>query len=149
MTEKAAFFKYLKLVTYATLVINAITIVLSLFGEFPISNIAGFMYLVAISVNLLAIFINFLNINTADPKGKLLKNLCYIYLVFLFFALFLLLFKQILFVTQIDPNNMRLMIAEITHWIVYFGILGFALLLSLLDLKYFNRPETWTKYHMK
>ncbi len=145
MPERVAVFKYLKLITYATLVINATTIVLSLFGEFPISNIAGFMYLVAISVNLLAIFVNFLYINTADAKGKLLKIICYVYLVFLFFAMFLLLFKQILFVTQVDPNNSRLMLAEITHWVVYFGILGFAVLLTLLDLKYFHRPETWTK----
>jgi hypothetical protein len=143
MTEKGVYFKYLKMVIYATLVINAVTIILSLIGELSISNIAGFMYVVAICINILAIFVNFININTADAKGKLLKVLCYIFLTFLFFAMFLLLFKQIIFVLQADPTSNRLLIAEITHWIVYFGILGFALLLSLLDLKYFNRSETW------
>lgn len=143
MADREVYFKYLKAITYATLGINLITIILSLFGSYPISNIAGYMYIVAICINLLTIFFNFINMNTADAKGKLLKVLCYIYLVFLFFAMFILLFKQIIFVIQDDPS--RIIIADITHWTVYFGILGFALLLSLLDLKYFNRPETWTK----
>lgn len=145
MTEKGDYFKYLKIVTYATLVINAITIILSVFGEYPISDIAGFMYIIAICINILAIFFNFININTVDAKGKLLKALCYLFLVFLFFAMFLLLFKQIIFALQTDPTSNLLLIAEITHWIIYFGILGFGILLSLLDLKYFDRPETWTK----
>jgi len=143
MTEREVYFKYLKVVIYATLVINIITIILSLIGEFTISNIAGYLYLVAICLNILALFFNFININTADAKGKFLKIICYLYLVFLFFAIFMLLFKQIIFVVQEDPTNFRLLMAEITHSIVYFGILGFALLLALLDLKYFNRPETW------
>jgi hypothetical protein len=143
MAEKGAYFKYLKVSTYATLVINIVSIILSLFGEYPISSIAGYMYIVAICLNILVIFFNFININTADAKGKFLKILCYIYLVFLFFAMFMLLFNQIIFVLQEDPTSIRLIIAELTHWIVYFGVLGFALLLALLDLKYFTRPETW------
>jgi hypothetical protein len=143
MAEKGAYFKYLKVVTYATLVINIVSIILSLFGEYPISSIAGYLYIGAICLNILVIFFNFMNINTADAKGKFLKILCYIYLVFLFFAMFMLLFSQIIFIIQEDPTSIRLIIAELTHWIVYFGVLGFALLLALLDLKYFTRPETW------
>jgi hypothetical protein len=145
MAEKGSYFDYLKVVIYATLVINIITIILSLFGEYPVSSIAGYMYLVALSVNLLAIFFNFINLNRASAKGKVLKIICYIDLVFLFFAIFMLLFNQIIFVLQEDLTNIRLIISEITHWIIYYGILGFALLLALVDLKYFNRPETWGK----
>lgn len=143
MKEIGLSFKGLKIIIYLTLAINAMAIALSVIGNFDIINIAGYIYLLALCIDLGAIFFTFINLNAADEKGKILKAICYIFLGFFFFALFLLLFKQIVFMTETDPLNIRYVVAELIHNFAYFGILGFGILLSLLDLKYLHRSETW------
>lgn len=135
--------KGLNIIIYISLVINAVAIVLSLIGDFKIRDFAGYIYLIAICINLLTIFLNFINFNALNDKGKILKIICYVFLAFFFFALFLLIFKQIIFVTEMDPTSNRYLIADLIHKIAYFGILGFGVILSLFDLKYLNRLETW------
>ena len=140
--------KNLKFVVYATLIINAVAINLNLIVEVGLtilSGIAIFSLILAWIINLVAIFFNFANLNRKDEKGILLKRICYIFLVFFFFGLFMMLFKPIFTAFIMDPDSPILIIANILHLIAYYGILGFGLALSILDLKFLERKETWRK----
>jgi hypothetical protein len=143
MKEMGRSYAGLKITTYASLVLNALAIALSLIGDYNVLNIAGYIYFAVLCINLSAIFFTFINLNVQDKKGKILKVICYIFLVFFFFALFLLLYKQIIFVTIMDLTSIQYIVADLIQKTVYFGILGFGVILALLDLKYLHRPETW------
>lgn len=148
MVENETLKKLLDVIVYLTLIINVITIVLSLLAYTGISLIsmsAGILFLAALSLNLSTIFFTFANLNREDAKGRSLKNLCYLYMVFFFFAMFFILFKQIIFAIVTDITSNLYTIAEIVYLLGYFGILGLGLLLVLLVFKSIHRYETWLK----
>lgn len=148
MVENETLKKFRDITVYATLIINVSTITLSLLaytGILVISMFAGFFFIVALLLNLSTIFFTFANLNREDVKGRKLKNLCYIFMVFFFFAMFFILFKQLIFAVVTNIASYLYPIAEIIYLLGYFGILGLGLLLVLLNLRYIHRHETWLK----
>jgi hypothetical protein len=146
MKENHILKKGLEIMVYVALIANVTSIVLGIIatiGSTAISNIAGIMFVISLGVNLAVLFFNFASLNRVDPKGKRLKNLCYIFMIFFFFALILIFYNQLVFVLEMDLMSRHYIIAYIIHISGYFGILGFGLLITLFDFKYLPRPETW------
>ncbi|HUX98809.1 MAG TPA: hypothetical protein VMV49_04600 [Candidatus Deferrimicrobium sp.] len=148
MAEKGFFSEYFKVIILITLITNSIAIILSLIGDVGITlltSVAIILMITAWCANLTAIHFTFVNLNRTDRKGNLLKNICYVYLVFFFFAIFMIFFKQIVFIFVQNVESVRYLRAEIIHLIAYYGILGFGLILSILDFKFLERAETWVQ----
>jgi len=138
--------KGLEIITYVALVINAVALGLSIIVDIGVpfgSVLGGYLFFIALCANIASLFFNFATLNRTDEKGKLLKRLCYIFLIFFFFALYLMLYKQFIFISQMDLTDISYLTSDILQKFTYFGILGFGLALALLDLKYLSRPETW------
>ncbi|MHA1264298.1 MAG: hypothetical protein ACTSRS_03605 [Candidatus Helarchaeota archaeon] len=138
--------RWMEIFVYIAFVINLLAIVLNFLVELNLSGlieVGGLLYFIALCTNISIIFFNFATFNRNDEKGKILKILCYIYLVFLFFGLILFYFKQFIFIAIMDVTSIQYLLANLIQSILYFGILGFGLLLLLFDLKYLQRPKTW------
>ncbi|MHA1253805.1 MAG: hypothetical protein ACTSRP_27830 [Candidatus Helarchaeota archaeon] len=81
----------LKFYYYISLVLNISTVILHIIAEFFVSIIQEFTAFLIITVfflNIFLIIINFKIINRDNKEGKFIKNLIWIYLIFIIYTLY-------------------------------------------------------------
>lgn len=94
--------------------------------------------LITILYNILFIIINFDIIDRKSQAGRLIKNLLWIYLVFLFFATFFVMIHPISNALGGGGRG-----PLILFFIGYYGMFIFGLCIFILDIKNLNNIKTW------
>ncbi len=123
-------------IVYCTLISNIITIVCSLivdFGAHFLADLTVVFLLITWIIDLVCIFLNFINLDRETETGRKLRRICYLYLLIFFIAFILMMARLIIF----SP------LTGVLNLISYYSILGFGLLLSITDLKLLKDSEPW------
>jgi len=126
------------------LILNIVTIVfhiISTIGILILQEPTGYLMIISIIYNIFLIILNFNIINRADKSGKLIKNLLWLDLVFFYFwTIVIAIYPIKLFLIN---NNLFNLIISILFFVVYYGIFGFGVLISFLDIRNSDNLNTW------
>ncbi len=139
-----------KNVSYAAMLLNLVSIVFGIIylaGAsayiFVISDIFGIIILVTIFCNLLLTYLNTSRLNKTTKLGNKLNLLCYIYLMFVIVAMFLIMLGNWLY----TANYSNLLIDNLMAYgfllLGYFGVLGFGMVIAFVDIKNLENKELW------
>ncbi|MHA1312000.1 MAG: hypothetical protein ACTSQO_13880 [Candidatus Helarchaeota archaeon] len=126
---------YLKIFFITCLLLNAMTIIthiISLVVIFSIfRELTGLLMLITFTLNFLLIIINFQIINRKEKKGKRIKNILWIYLVFIIIAILFIFLYHISLGLINKPVPTCILIL---YFIGIYGIFIFGILISELNL---------------
>lgn len=130
-----------KVLFWIGLIFNVCSILLHLVSLLILDilqEITALLMIFTISYDILFIIINFNIIERKSQAGRLIKNLLWIYLVFLFFATFFVMINPILSALGGGGRG-----TQILFFIGYYGIFSFGLCIFILDIKNLNNLKTW------
>ncbi|MHA1232685.1 MAG: hypothetical protein ACTSPQ_18790 [Candidatus Helarchaeota archaeon] len=133
----------LKFYYYISLVLNISTVILHIIAEFFVSIIQEFTAFLIITVfflNIFLIIINFKIINRDNKEGKFIKNLIWIYLIFIIYTLYSMANYHI----SIALMDKTISISDIILFFVgIYGFYGFGIFISLIDVLNADNESVW------
>jgi len=138
----------IKSVGYASITLNLITIILSLYYiAIPIYSIIWDVFGVILSITLfqdiLLVYLTSHKINKSSKIGHKINLICYAYLTFVIVAFMSLLVGNLLVSSIISSELIGYLGAYALIYISYFGILIFAIVIASLDIKHLNNETVW------
>lgn len=152
ITQKLSLYLNIKNVSLASLVLNLVSIVLGIvyFATMTVYNVGrdllGTFLIITLFANILLAFLNGNRVNLDLKKGKILRLLCYLYLVFIIIAMIGMmlgnLFISVDYAIDIVDNAIVLLSYEMIY-MNYFAIVGFGFLLAFYDFRNVNNQELW------
>ena len=133
----------LKFYYYISLVLNISTVILHIIAEFFVSIIQEFTAFLMITVfflNIFLIIINFKIINRDNKEGKFIKNLIWIYLIFIIYTLYSMANYHI----SIALMDKTISMSDIILFFVgIYGFYGFGIFISLIDVLNADNESVW------
>ena len=133
----------LKFYYYISLVLNISTVILHIIAEFFVSIIQEFTAFLIITVfflNIFLIIINFKIINRDNKEGKFIKNLIWIYLIFIIYTLYSMANYHI----SIALMDKTISMSDIILFFVgIYGFYGFGIFISLIDVLNADNESVW------
>jgi len=138
----------IKNVSKSLIILNLASIILGIiYLAIEVYNIVweifGVILLITLFGNILLVYLNGIKINRTIKLGNRMNLLCYIYLVFMIFAMLFMVGGNMLIQMSYESDiisNLRRYIMVFTG---YFGVLGFGLLIAYLDYKNLDNREIW------
>jgi len=154
LKEKKSRFKKLKEyfniknVGYTSIILNSVTIILSIFYiAIPIYSIIwdalGVILSITIFQDFLLVYLTSHKINKSSKLGNKLNLICYIYLIFVIVASMGLLVGNLLVSSIISNELIAYLGAYTIVYISYFGILIFAIVIASLDIRHLYNRTLW------
>ena len=133
----------LKFYYYISLVLNISTVILHIIAEFFVSIIQEFTAFLMITIfflNIFLIIINFKIINRDNKEGKFIKNLIWIYLIFIIYTLYSMANYHI----SIALMDKTISMSDIILFFVgIYGFYGFGIFISLIDVLNADNESVW------
>lgn len=131
--------------SYLSLIINIVAIVFTILptiGLSTLGTISVIIFIVTVAVDLALIYLTLDSINRSDSKGQTIKKLCWIYLIFFFFAILALMTDALVY-SFVEVGSILRTLSYIFAQIAYYAIYGLGIFTSYYNLQHIDRPETW------
>jgi len=142
-----------KNVSYAAILLNLISILfgiiyltsasLGIIYIFVLWDIFGIIIIVTLFCNLLLTYLNTIRLNKTTKLGNKLNLLCYIYLMFVNVAMFLIILGNILPSASYSNLLTDNLMAYGLLVLGYFGVLGFGIIIAFVDIRNLETKELW------
>ena len=110
---------------------------------FIVWDVFGIIIIIALLGNILLVYLNSINLNKTTKLGNKLNLMCYLYLIFMIFAMMWLMQGNSRYASTYSYVLTDNIYSYILVFMSYFGVFAFGTVISYIDFKNRDNRELW------